>query len=96
MYFGLVLLFTMFLMHPVGLVISFGCASNAQCNTDNKRGINRLSKKYTGNILKVHGEHRKVGTISDKLYKKLRNNGAAFEVLDRLFPEKTERKELVS
>ncbi|MBR2896255.1 MAG: CpaF family protein [Oscillospiraceae bacterium] len=58
--------------------------------------VDWTERDVCGNILKVHGEHRKVGTISDKLYKKLRNNGAAFEVLDRLFPEKTERKELVS
>ncbi len=40
-----------------------------------------------GQIVKVHGEHKRVGTISDKLYRRLKDNGVEENELNRLFPD---------
>lgn len=39
LYFGLVLLFTMFLMHPVSLVISFGCAMTYAISLNGSKAV---------------------------------------------------------
>lgn len=49
--------------------------------------IGKTERDGHGRIVKIHGEHKKVGTISSGLLNCLRNNGALEEELYRLFPE---------
>jgi pilus assembly protein CpaF len=49
--------------------------------------ITGTERDKRGRIVKVHGSHQKVGSISPELYKRLRDNGAAESELSRLFPE---------
>ena len=49
--------------------------------------ISKTERDDHGRIVKVHGSHRKVGTISPELLNRLRDNGAPEAELYRLFPE---------
>ncbi|MFB0920051.1 MAG: ATPase, T2SS/T4P/T4SS family [Oscillospiraceae bacterium] len=49
--------------------------------------IGRTERDERGRIVKVHGSHQKVGTISPELLNRLRDNGAPEAELHRLFPE---------
>lgn len=49
--------------------------------------ITENQRDKQGQLVKVHGEHRKVGDISPKLFKRLWDNGAKEQALMRLFPE---------
>lgn len=49
--------------------------------------ISGTERDERGRIVKVHGSHRKVGTISPELLNRLRDNGAPEAELHRLFPE---------
>lgn len=50
--------------------------------------IDETERDATGQVVKVHGSHQRVGVISDRLYRRLRDNGAPLNLLHRLFPEK--------
>jgi pilus assembly protein CpaF len=49
--------------------------------------ISGTERDERGRIVKVHGSHQKVGTISPDLLNRLRDNGAPEAELHRLFPE---------
>ncbi len=49
--------------------------------------IRETERDGHGRIVKVHGSHQKVGSISPELFSRLRDNGAADAELYRLFPE---------
>ena len=49
--------------------------------------IDRTERDGRGRIVKVHGAHQRVGTISQKLFSRLRDNGAPEAALYRLFPD---------
>ena len=46
-------------------------------------------------IIKVHGSHCRVGSISPRLFSKLRDNGVSVEELNRLFPDAGPEEELI-
>ncbi len=48
--------------------------------------VSRTERDERGRIIKVHGSHRKVGTISPELLNRLRDNGASEAEIYRLFP----------
>lgn len=54
--------------------------------------IDETERDVTRQVVKVHGSHQKVGTISDQLYKRLKDNGAPLDLLHKLFPEKALEK----
>ena len=49
--------------------------------------VEQIDRDDRGNIKKVHGTHKRVGNISNALRKRLRNNGAPVEHLNKLFPD---------
>lgn len=49
--------------------------------------ISETERDGRGRIVKVHGSHQQVGTISPELFCRLRDNGAPEAELYRLFPE---------
>lgn len=49
--------------------------------------ISENERDEQGRILKVQGSHCRVGTISPKLFSRLRDNGVPTEELSRLFPD---------
>ena len=49
--------------------------------------IRETERDGHGRIVKVHGSHQKVGTISPELFCRLRDNGAPETELRRLFPD---------
>ena len=49
--------------------------------------ISENERDEHGQIVKVHGEHRRVGSISAKLYNRLKDNGVEEKELNRLFPD---------
>ncbi|MPN07717.1 hypothetical protein SDC9_154988 [bioreactor metagenome] len=49
--------------------------------------ISRTERDERGRIVKVHGSHQRVGTISPELFCRLRDNGAPESELYCLFPE---------
>ncbi|MEG0941458.1 MAG: ATPase, T2SS/T4P/T4SS family [Oscillospiraceae bacterium] len=49
--------------------------------------ISENERDDRGQIVKVQGEHRRVGTISQKLFRRMRDNGVPPEELARLFPD---------
>lgn len=49
--------------------------------------INNTERDSFGRIVKVHGAHQRVGTISQALFNRLRDNGVPESELDRLFPD---------
>ncbi len=49
--------------------------------------VEREERNESGKIIKVHGKHMRVGCISQRLYKRFRDNGAPKELLGRLFPD---------
>jgi pilus assembly protein CpaF len=49
--------------------------------------ISKTERDGRGHIVKIHGSHQRVGTISPKLFTRLRDNGAPETELWRLFPE---------
>jgi len=49
--------------------------------------ISETERDNHGRILKVHGSHQRVGTISPELFNRLRDNGAPEAELYRLFPD---------
>ena len=48
--------------------------------------ISENERDEHGQIVKVHGEHRRVGSISAKIYNRLKDNGVEERELNRLFP----------
>ena len=48
--------------------------------------ISETERDEKGRVVKVHGEHQRVGTISPKLFNRLHDNGVSIEELYRLFP----------
>ena len=55
-------------------------------NTIYKFIISENERDEHGQIVKVHGEHQRVGAISPKLFGRLRDNGVSVTELQRLFP----------
>lgn len=49
--------------------------------------ISENERDEHGQIVKVHGEHCRVGCISAKLYNRLKDNGVEERELNRLFPD---------
>lgn len=49
--------------------------------------IGETERDGHGHVVKVHGSHQRVGTISPALYARLRDNGAPEAALYRLFPD---------
>ena len=49
--------------------------------------ISRTERDGHGRIVKVHGSHQRVGTLSSELFCRLRDNGAPEAELFRLFPD---------
>jgi pilus assembly protein CpaF len=49
--------------------------------------ISETERDGHGHVVKVHGSHQRVGTISPKLFARLRDNGAPEAELYRLFPD---------
>jgi pilus assembly protein CpaF len=49
--------------------------------------ISETERDDHGRIVKVHGSHQRVGTISPELFNRLRDNGAPELELYRLFPD---------
>ena len=49
--------------------------------------ISENERDEHGQIVKVHGEHRRVGNISVKLYNRLKDNGVEEKELNGLFPD---------
>ena len=49
--------------------------------------IRETERDRHGHVVKVHGTHQKVGTISPELFCRLRDNGAPEAELCRLFPD---------
>ena len=49
--------------------------------------ISENERDEHGQIVKVHGDHRRVGNISVKLYNRLKDNGVEEKELNRLFPD---------
>lgn len=49
--------------------------------------VSETERDGRGRIVKVHGSHKRVGTISAELFSRLRDNGAPEAELYRLFPE---------
>ncbi|MPN04303.1 hypothetical protein SDC9_151539 [bioreactor metagenome] len=49
--------------------------------------ISETERDGHGRVVKVHGFHQKVGTISPELFNRLRDNGAPESDLCRLFPD---------
>ena len=49
--------------------------------------MGNIERDEQGHITKVNGFHKRVGPASKELYERLRDNGAAPEILERLFPE---------
>jgi pilus assembly protein CpaF len=48
--------------------------------------ISQTERDGRGRVMKVHGSHKRVGSISPELYNRLRDNGAPEDELHRLFP----------
>ncbi|MEG1242612.1 MAG: hypothetical protein RSD32_06615, partial [Oscillospiraceae bacterium] len=49
--------------------------------------ISENQRDEYGAIVKVQGEHRRVGCLSAKLFNKLKDNGVDEKELQRLFPD---------
>lgn len=49
--------------------------------------ISETERDGRGHIVKVHGSHERVGTLSPKLFTRLRDNGVPEAELKRLFPD---------
>ena len=54
--------------------------------------ISETERDGRGRVMKVHGSHKKVGTISPELFCRLRDNGAPEAELYRLFPDADEKE----
>jgi pilus assembly protein CpaF len=54
--------------------------------------ISSTERDGRGRIVKVHGSHKRVGTISPELFCRLRDNGAPETELCRLFPDADARE----
>jgi len=49
--------------------------------------ISETERDGRGHVVKVHGSHQRVGTLSPKLFTRLRDNGVPETELKRLFPD---------
>jgi len=49
--------------------------------------ISETERDGHGHVVKVHGSHQRVGTLSPKLFTRLRDNGVPETELKRLFPD---------
>ena len=49
--------------------------------------ISENERDEHGQIVKVHGDHRRVGNISVKLYNRLKDNGVEEKKLNGFFPD---------
>lgn len=49
--------------------------------------ISETERDGRGHVVKVHGSHQRVGTLSPKLFTRLRDNGVPEAELKRLFPD---------
>ncbi|MEA4895661.1 MAG: ATPase, T2SS/T4P/T4SS family [Oscillospiraceae bacterium] len=54
--------------------------------------ISQTERDGHGRIVKVHGSHKRVGSISPELFRRLRDNGAPEAELRRLFPNANEKE----
>lgn len=54
--------------------------------------IRETERDEHGRVIKVHGSHQRVGTISPELFCRLRDNGAPEDELYRLFPNVNEKE----
>lgn len=54
--------------------------------------ISKTERDGRGRVVKVHGSHKRVGSISSELYNRLRDNGAPETELKRLFPNANDKE----
>ncbi|MPN30430.1 hypothetical protein SDC9_177901 [bioreactor metagenome] len=54
--------------------------------------ISETERDGRGRVVKVHGSHKRAGSISPELYNRLRDNGAPETELRRLFPNANEKE----
>jgi pilus assembly protein CpaF len=54
--------------------------------------VSKTERDGRGRVVKVHGSHKKMGSISPELFRRLRDNGAPEAELHRLFPNANDKE----